>query len=98
MITLGRMFLPILLKMFERKIDMKNTQAKFCQWLVEEGHTNPAEVNFGRTYLKSLALKRGMKAAPGWIVNDPSRIVSRGVYSVPELATYLASTNQTANA
>jgi hypothetical protein len=77
---------------------MKNTQAKFCQWLVEEGHTNPAEVNFGRTYLKSLALKRGMKAAPGWIVNDPSRIVSRGVYSVPELATYLASMNQTANA
>jgi hypothetical protein len=84
--------------MFQRRFNMKNTQAKFCQWLVEEGHTNPAEVNFGRTYLKSLALKRGMKAAPGWIVNDPSRIVSRGVYSVPELATYLASMNQTANA
>jgi hypothetical protein len=39
-----------------------------------------------------------MKSAPGWIVNDTNRIVSRGVYSVPELATYLASMNQTANA
>ena len=84
--------------MFQTSFNMKNTQAKFCQWLVEEGHTNPSEVNFGRTYLKSVALKKGMKAAPGWIVNDPSRIVSRGVYSVPELATYLASMNQTANA
>jgi|LauGreDrversion4_2_1035121.scaffolds.fasta_scaffold794888_2 hypothetical protein len=92
------MFLPMIRKMFQRSFNMKNTQAKFCQWLVEEGHTNPSEVNFGRTYLKSVALKKGMKAAPGWIVNDPSRIVSRGVYSVPELATYLASMNQTANA
>lgn len=77
---------------------MKKIQTKFCQWLVEEGHNNPAEVNFGRTYLKSVALKHGMKAAPGWIVNDPTRIVSRGVYSVPELATYLAEMTQTANA
>lgn len=77
---------------------MKNIQSKFCQWLVEEGHTNPTEVNFGRTYLKSVAIKYGMKSAPGWIVNDANRIVSRGVYAVPELATYLASTNQTANA
>jgi hypothetical protein len=82
----------------KRSNAMKDIQSKFCQWLVEEGHTNPAEVNFGRAYLKSVAIKYGMKSAPGWIVNDTTRIVSRGVYSVPELATYLASMNQTANA
>jgi hypothetical protein len=75
-------------------MNLTNTQIRFLQWLVEEGCTNPEAFTFTRPYLKAVAAKHGMRSAPGWIVNDSKRIVSRGLYTVPELPVYLAQIAQ----
>ena len=39
---------------------------------------------YSRTELNSVAQSIGMKYAPAWIVQDPSRRLARGMFSVPE--------------
>lgn len=73
-------------------------QMTFCKWLYEDGNTNPHTLLFSRNYLRTVAVKNGMKWAPAWIVKDKSRSTTRGLYRVPELATYLELINITSNA
>jgi hypothetical protein len=75
---------------------LTNTQIRFLEWLVAEGCNNPEAITFTRPFLKAVAVKNGMRAAPGWIVNDSKRKVTRGLYSVPELAHFIQN-KQTTN-
>lgn len=61
----------------------------FCQWLYLDGNTNKQNYQFTRKYLRAIAMKNGMAWAPAWIVKDKSRKTTRGLYSVPELVSYI---------
>jgi len=71
-------------------MNLKRNQLEFLRWLHEDtgGHTHSA---FSRNYLRTVAMKHGMAWAPAWIVKDKSRIISRGLYAVPEYAEYVKS-------
>jgi hypothetical protein len=79
-------------------ITLTPSQMQFCKWLYEDGNTNPHTVLFARNYLRTLAIKNGMKWAPAWIVKDKSRVTTRGMYRVPELINYIELVNIPANA
>jgi hypothetical protein len=75
---------------------LRSNQHAFCYWI----HTELSESerahyainhNFTRGFLRSVAVKHGMAWAPAWIVKDKSRLIIRGVYSVPEYSAYVAS-------
>ena len=42
-------------------------------------------------------MKNGMAWAPAWIVKDKSRSTTRGLYRIPEFATYLELINIPSN-
>jgi hypothetical protein len=63
---------------------------EFCKWLHESGHT-VTDTHFPRSYLRGIAKMHGMAWAPAWIVKDKSRVSSRGMYHIPELAIYINS-------
>ena len=71
-----------------KSMNLKRNQLEFLRWLHEDGSTGH---NFSRNYLRTIAMKHGMAWAPAWIVKDKSRIISRGLYAVPEYAEYVKS-------
>ena len=70
--------------------DLTTKQKSFIHHLFDMGHTDATITTFKRSELKTIAEKGGWAWAPAWIVKDATRIVSRGVYSVPELAEFIA--------
>lgn len=74
-------------------------QIWFFEWIIEDAaqcgnptnFSDPASCYFTRSYLRAIAFKHGMAWAPAWIVKDKSRVTTRGVYHLPELAQYLQS-------
>lgn len=75
---------------------IKRNRLQFLQWLHEAGAQATTDGNgkyitafFGRSYLRTIAMKNGMAWAPAWIVKEKSRNTSRGLYEVPEYAEYL---------
>lgn len=76
---------------------IKRNRLQFLQWLHADGAIavtgpdgNKTTAYFSRNYLRTVAMKNGMAWAPAWIVKDKSRNTSRGLYEVPEYASYLA--------
>jgi hypothetical protein len=76
---------------------LTNKQASFIHHLFDMGHTDASHTTFKRSELKTIAESGGWSWAPAWIVKDKTRIVTRGVYSVPELAEFIAEMQEEAN-
>ena len=68
-------------------INLKNKQQMFIRCMHESLKGKPT-IEFSRKDLKQIANDHGIAWAPAWIVKDQKRMVKRGIYSVPELASY----------
>lgn len=67
--------------------NLKPKQQAFIHCIAESiGSMTTTE--FSRKDLKDIANDHGIAWAPAWIVKDKTRVVKRGLYSVPELAAY----------
>lgn len=74
-------------------------QITFFNWIIAEAalsgntadYSDPSSCYFSRSYLRAIAFAHGMAWAPAWIVKDKSRVTTRGVYHLPELAQYIQS-------
>ena len=67
--------------------NLKAKQQAFIHCIAESiGSMTTTE--FSRKDLKDIANEHGIAWAPAWIVKDKTRVVKRGMYSVPELAAY----------
>jgi hypothetical protein len=73
-------------------------QASFVHHLFDMGHTDATNTTFKRSELKTIAEQGGWAWAPAWIVKDKTRVVNRGMYSVPELAEFIAEMQEEATA
>jgi hypothetical protein len=72
--------------------NLKAKQQAFIRCIAESiGSMTTTE--FSRKDLKEIANDHGIAWAPAWIVKDKTRVVKRGMYSVPELAAYRNSQN-----
>ena len=67
--------------------NLKNKQQMFIRCMHESLKGKPS-IEFSRKDLKQIANDHGIAWAPAWIVKDQKRMVKRGIYSVPELASY----------
>ena len=70
--------------------DLTKKQKSFIHHLFDMGNEDPKNTTFKRSELKTIAEQGGWAWAPAWIVKDKNRVVSRGVYNVPELADFIA--------
>ena len=77
--------------------ELTKKQQSFVQHLFDMGHTDPNNVTFKRGELKKIAEQGGWAWAPAWIVKDKTRVVSRGVYNVPELKDLIDEMNESAD-
>ena len=72
--------------------NLKAKQQAFIHCIAESiGSMTTTE--FSLKDLKDIANEHGIAWAPAWIVKDKTRVVKRGMYSVPELAAYRNSQN-----
>ena len=72
--------------------NLKAKQQAFIRCIAEStGSMTTTE--FSRKDLKEIANDHGIAWAPAWIVKDKTRVVKRGMYSVPELAADRNSQN-----
>tara|TARA_R110000744_G_scaffold78095_2_gene154083 strand:- start:68 stop:487 length:420 start_codon:yes stop_codon:yes gene_type:complete len=67
--------------------NLKTKQQMFIR-CIAESIGSMTTVEFSRKDLKEIANDHGIAWAPAWIVKDQKRMVKRGIYSVPELASY----------
>ena len=72
--------------------NLKAKQQAFIRCMAES-IGSMTTVEFSRKDLKEIANDHGIAWAPAWIVKDQKRVVKRGIYSVPELASYRNSQN-----
>lgn len=77
--------------------ELTKKQASFIHHLFDMGHTDANNTTFKRSELKTIAEQGGWSWAPAWIVKDVTRVVSRGMYSVPELAEFIAEMQEEAS-
>jgi len=75
--------------------NLKAKQQAFIRCIAESiGSMTTTE--FSRKDLKVIANDHGIAWAPAWIVKDQKRVIKRGLYSVPELASYRNMKNEDA--
>ena len=67
--------------------NLKAKQQAFIR-CIAESIGSMTTVEFSRKDLKEIANDHGIAWAPAWIVKDQKRVIKRGMYSVPELASY----------
>lgn len=72
--------------------NLKPKQQAFIR-CIDESISSMTTTEFSRKDLKEIANDHGIAWAPAWIVKDKTRVVKRGIYSVPELAAYRNSKN-----
>ncbi len=77
--------------------ELTKKQQSFVQHLFDSGHTDPNSTTFKRADLKRIAEQGGWAWAPAWIVKDKTRVSSRGMYNVPELADLINEMNDYAD-
>ena len=75
--------------------NLKAKQQAFIR-CIAESIGSMTTVEFSRKDLKEIANDHGIAWAPAWIVKDQKRMVKRGMYSVPELASYRNMKNEDA--
>jgi len=73
--------------------NLKPKQKDFIHLLADStrmGSISPTTAVLSRAMLKGVANDNGIAWAPAWIVKDVSRVTTRGLYRIPELADYRA--------